>query len=117
MSYDTELEWIKRVTKNSDEYRCAIEANGVYVGNIYLTNITQEEAVYNIFIGNKDYWGKGVAYKASQLILKYAFETLHLKRVILEVRKEHTAARELYHKLGFEEIKRDEYIWMQIKNG
>ncbi len=116
VSYDTELEWIRMVTKNGDEYRCAIEANGVYVGNIYLTNITQEEAVYNIFIGNKDYWGKGVAYKASQLILKYAFETLQLKRVFLEVRKEHRAAIALYKKLGFEEIKRDEFIWMQIKN-
>ena len=117
VSYETELEWIRRVIKNSDEYRCAIEADGIYVGNIYLTNITKDDAVYNIFIGDKSYWGKGVAFKASKLILQYAFDTLRLKRVVLEVRKEHASAIALYNKLGFEEIKRDEYIEMQIENG
>lgn len=117
VSYETELEWIRRVIKNNDEYRCAIEADGVYVGNIYLTNITKDDAVYNIFVGDKSYWGKGVAFKASKLILQYAFDTLRLKRVVLEVRKEHASAIALYNKLGFEEIKRDEYIEMQIKNG
>ena len=48
--YETELEWIQRVIKNSNEYRCAILVDDVYVGNIYLIDINGESAEYHIFI-------------------------------------------------------------------
>lgn len=82
---DTELNWINKVIQNKDEYRCAILVDDVYVGNIYLTGITTTSADYHIFIGNKDYWGKGVAKKALELILRYAFDDLKLKIVKLRV--------------------------------
>ena len=47
ISYETELEWIQRVIKNSNEYRCAILVDDVYVGNIYLTDINGESAEYH----------------------------------------------------------------------
>ena len=61
---ENELEWIPKVVANPNDYRCAILADGVYVGNIYLTDIDGKAANYHIFIGNKEYWGKGVAKKA-----------------------------------------------------
>lgn len=66
---ENELEWIRKVTNNPLDYRCAILAEGVYVGNIYLTCIKGGKADYHIFIGDKSYWGKGVAKQASLLIL------------------------------------------------
>ena len=39
ITLETELQWIERVIKNDDEYRCAIVADGCCVGYIYLTNI------------------------------------------------------------------------------
>ena len=60
ISLETELEWIRRVIQNENEYRCAIFVDGEYVGNIYLTDITEFTANYHIFIGNKNFWGKGV---------------------------------------------------------
>lgn len=101
ISYETELEWIKRVIRNVNEYRCAIEADGKYVGNIYLTDIDEESAEYQIFIGEKDYWGRGVAVEASRQILKYAFEKKGLKYVYLHVREDNERALQLYKKLGF----------------
>lgn len=98
-----ELEWIRKVTADSHDYRCAILADGIYVGNIYLTDIDGIAAQYHIFIGNKAYWGKGVAKQASLQILRYAFHTLHLQSVHLRVRKENTSAFMLYKKLGFKE--------------
>lgn len=113
ISCETELEWIKRVIKNSNEYRCAIEVNGTYIGNIYLTDIDGESAEYHIFIGEKDYWGKGVAEEASQQILKYGFEERGLKYVYLHVRKDNVRAVRLYNKLGFvPEEKEDNWIKM-----
>lgn len=113
---EDELKWIEKVIAAKDEYRCAIIADGKYVGNIYLTNINQGSATYHIFIGEKDYWGKGIAKQASVLILKYAFSILHLKSVLLHVRINNVRAANLYNKLGFKEISRDgEWIHMKIE--
>lgn len=104
ITIDSELDWIKRVIANKNEYRCAILADGIYVGNIYLTDISNTDATYHIFIGNKDYWGKGIAKRASILILNYAFEKLNLQSVNLRVNKNNQAAFSLYKKLGFRQV-------------
>lgn len=115
ITLETELNWIRKVMANENEYRCAIMADDVYVGNIYLTDITEESAHYHIFIGNKEYWGKGVAKKASKLILNYAFGALKLKFVCLRVKKENTSALHLYKKLGFiEENENGDWIEMNL---
>ena len=114
---ETELQWIRSVIKNKNEYRCAIEVDELYVGNIYLTDIDEQSAQYHIFIGNKDYWGKGVAKSASILMLDYAFSNLRLKKVYLSVHFENKNALYLYKKLGFIEVDRkDDFIEMEILN-
>ena len=78
ITIDNELEWIRKVTANPTDYRCAILVDEVYVGNIYLTDIKEGTAHFHIFIGDKSYWGKGVAKRASLLILEYAFNVLNI---------------------------------------
>ena len=114
ITLETELNWIRKVITNENEYRCAILADDVYVGNIYLTDITDTSAHYHIFIGNKEYWGKGVAKEASKLILQYAFQILKLKNVLLRVKKQNTAAYRLYCKLGFV-AENDDGEWVEMK--
>lgn len=115
---ETELDWIRKVISNNEErkeYRCAILADDVYVGNIYLTDIDEESAHYHIFLGNKNYWGKGVAKKASVLILEYAFCKLGLNVVKLRVKEQNNNAYNLYKKLGFVETERnDNWISMNL---
>lgn len=107
ITLENEIEWINRVIGNADEYRCAIIADGKYVGNIYLTGIHDGQAEYHIFIGDKSFWGKGVAKMASQLIIKYGFENLYLTQINLSVRPQNTAALRLYQNLGFRETSRN----------
>ncbi|MBR5698187.1 MAG: GNAT family N-acetyltransferase [Prevotella sp.] len=114
ITIESELNWIRRVIRNQDEYRCAILVDSIYVGNIYLTDIDRISAHYHIFIGNKDYWGRGIAKQASQLILHYAFHTLGLQFVQLRVHKENISALELYKQLGFKKINADE-IWLTMR--
>lgn len=115
ITIDSELEWIKRVIANKDEYRCAIIAEDKYVGNIYLTKINEESAVYQIFIGDKGFWGKGVAREASIQILNYAKNVLGLDNVRLTVREDNIKARQLYKSLGFKEINvKDNWITMRV---
>ena len=120
ITIDSELSWIRSVIANNEEgteYRCAIEADGVYVGNIYLTHLTTGIGHYHIFIGNTDFWGKGVAKKASLLILSDGINKLGLQGIELSVRRENTSALNLYVKLGFVETGRTEkYIKMMYQN-
>jgi RimJ/RimL family protein N-acetyltransferase len=102
ITLDDELKWIRAVIKDPTSARFAILADDVYVGNIYLTGLTKDTGEYHIFIGNKDYWGKGVARKASGLIIKYGREKLGLKTIILGVKPDNAAAFHLYESLGFE---------------
>lgn len=111
ITIENELEWIGRAIANNKlgkDYRCAILVDGEYVGNIYLTDINGNSAHYHIFIGNKDYWGKGVAKIASEIILYYAFQELRLDYVVLRVRKENVRAYSLYKKIGFIDVAENE---------
>ena len=103
ITIENELEWIRKVIANKNNYRCAILAEGVYVGNIYLDDINTTQAHYHIFIGNKRYWGKGIAKKASKLIIEKGFEQPSVESIVLRVRKENTSAYFLYKSLGFVE--------------
>ena len=87
----------------------------MYVGNIYLTDINGESAEYHIFIGEKNYWGKGVAEEASRQILKYGFCERGLKYVYLHVRKDNVRAVQLYNKLGFVPIENEDNWIKMIK--
>ena len=114
ITIDNELEWIRKVIANPTDYRCAILVDEVYVGNIYLTDIKEGTAHFHIFIGDKSYWGKGVAKRASLLILEYAFNVLNIKEVLLRVRNVNTNAYNLYLHLGFKDVKVDG-IWTLMK--
>jgi len=114
VTLESELNWIKNVITKKDDYRCAIIADGVYVGNVYITNIKDKEGEYHIFIGNKAYWGKGIATKASKLIIQYGFEHLKLKNIFLNVRKENVTAIKLYNDLGFISEKEADFITMRL---
>ena len=116
ITLETELNWIKKVIAKTDDFRCAILADNVYVGNIYLTNIKNGEGEFHIFIGNKEYWGKGIAGKATKLIIQYGFERLKLTSIFLYVKKENTIAIKLYNSLGFIVEEKSDSIKMKLKN-
>ena len=101
ITIESELNWIRKVMSNPNEYRCAIIADGTYVGNIYLTDIYNGCANYHIFIGDKDSWGKGIAREASRQIIRYGFENLDLNEIRLRVKIQNTRAIQLYTSLGF----------------
>lgn len=117
ITIEDELKWIKTALSNSSDYRCAIEVDGKYVGNIYLLETSTRIGHYNIFIGDRDYWGKGVAKIASQQIIEIGFTVLKLEKIVLRVRRLNERAFFLYKSLGFIEVSRDEtWIMMEILN-
>lgn len=116
ITIDDETNWVKKVTMDPTSRRFAILADNVYVGNIYLTGIENGVGEYHIFIGEKDYWGKGIARKASVLIINYGKDELKLNKIKLGVHPENAGALHLYQSLGFTDTgeKEDGFIVMDI---
>lgn len=97
----TERAWIEQVMRHPHERRCAILADGAYVGNVYLTDIEGGSAQFHIFIGDRQAWGRGIGRRATAAILELGWRELDLDSVYLLVHRDNSAARAMYCKLGF----------------
>lgn len=101
LEYEKTKQWFyhRDLSKRLD---CVIEYDGVPVGLIGLLNLdaVNQKAEYYITMGSHAYKRKGIATTASHLILRYAFDTLKLNKVYLNVDSGNTAACALYEKIG-----------------
>ncbi|CAH0147866.1 GNAT family N-acetyltransferase [Chryseobacterium sp. Bi04] len=98
---EIESEWIEKVLQDNSSKRFAIICNEEYIGNVQLTNINSDSAEFHIFIGKKDFWGKGISQLATYQILYYAKEVLKLNEVYLFVKPENIAAIKSYRNNNF----------------
>ena len=76
--------------------------DGRPVGLIGLLNIDQKngKAEYYIAVGEQEYKGKGVATKASAMMLDYSFDQLDLNKVYLYTEVGNVAAQRLFERIG-----------------
>lgn len=81
-----------------------------YLGNISLFNLANDYATMGVFIG-KEFQGNGFGKEAIELLCNYAFLTLNMKSIHLEVFAYNSHAYELYKKLGFKECGR----WHEVR--
>jgi len=74
-----------------------------HIGNIKLDfhDAKANVSELGLLIGNKNYWGKGVGKEACKMLLKYAFDTLQIRKIYLAVYEPNIAAKKLYENLGF----------------
>ncbi|MFZ5821054.1 MAG: GNAT family N-acetyltransferase [Chloroflexota bacterium] len=99
-------EWLeKELEKATELYWFTIRAleDDRLLGDIELTVINwgSREAFAGIGIGAREFWGKGYGTEAMQLILRYAFSELNLRRVSLTVFEFNERAIRSYEKAGF----------------
>lgn len=80
-----------------------IEYNGISIGIIGILNIDNDnlKGEYYVTIGDVAYKNKGIASKATNLILQFSFVQLGLNKVYLNVDAENEIACNLYEKTGF----------------
>jgi RimJ/RimL family protein N-acetyltransferase len=86
-----------------------IKENDKFIGTIKLEpiNVENNKATIALMIGDKNYWGKGIAGEAIKLLIDYSFNELDLEEINLGVIGENKAAIRAYEKLGFKETKRE----------
>lgn len=94
--------FIKNSFTDQNQHFAIIDEEDVYQGTISLKNISKQDlnAEYAIVLMSQSQ-GRGLAWQATQEILKYSFQELGLKKVYLNVLKENEHARQFYEKIGF----------------
>jgi len=75
--------------------------NDLHIGNISLQNINwiDRNAEFAILLGDKNYWGKNLAFEASALIVAHGFEVLNLHRIYCGTSSENIGMQKLAEKL------------------
>lgn len=76
----------------------------LHIGNVALNRINwvHRNADTGLVIGRKEFWGKGYATEVWGLVLRYAFESLNLHKVIATVVAGHDSSQAALEKLGFQ---------------
>lgn len=95
--------WFDSHVGDKIRYDAVIEVDGTPVGTIGLLSIDQinRKAEYYIAMGETAYKGKGIAKRATNLLLRYGFEVLNLNRIYLFTEVNNVAAQRLFEKVGF----------------
>lgn len=99
--------YIKRIVHDDKRFDFIIIKDQEIVGEIVLNEFEGKVCNYRICLFNKSNFSKGIGYKGTQLILDWAFKTLPLDAITLEVYPFNKRGLGLYRKLGFEFV--DEY--------
>lgn len=76
---------------------------GAPIGNVGLVGIdaAHRRAELGIAIGEKDHWGRGYGTDAVRVLLRFAFETLDLRRIELITDIDNERGIRAYEKCGF----------------
>jgi len=107
ISIYTEKEFLSNLLKTHC-YAIVDLATDTLLGNVALVDVNHfyRTAELGIFIGFKDYLHKGYGEEAIRLILRYAFNYLNIRNVMLKVYAFNERAIQCYKKVGFKEIGR-----------
>lgn len=82
---------------------CLKEDNRLIGGTgLHQIDPVNRRAVFGIFIGDPDEWGKGYGTDATRVMIAVAWDRLNLRRLELDVHAYNPAARRVYEKLGFQ---------------
>lgn len=105
ITYDVTLEshshWI---ANNSSIEFLPLYFENEYVGNIVLSFSPRHKSAYlQIYIGSKQYRGKGLGKNFMLLAMDYVFNVKKDHRIWLHVREYNESAIKLYTKLGFKD--------------
>lgn len=105
LTYNDEKKFVEGMSAFKDNYSFAIDTNeGHYIGGCGLNEVDWKNRVgtVGIFIGDKNYWGKGYGTDAMQVLIKFIFNEMNLNRIQLNVYAFNERAIKSYEKCGFE---------------
>lgn len=95
---------VKQAAVQGEWLQLAVElkATGALIGDwaIHIMKSDERQAYLGYTLA-REHWGKGYAIEATQRVLAYLFEELHLHRIVAECDVENTASFKLLERVGF----------------
>jgi len=106
---EMETDWLRTALANpsSKRYAICLKADDRYIGNAYLSNISNGTAEEQIFIGDVTLWGHGIGTAARKALYEVAEHELGISRIVSNIRVRNIASLKSVRKLGFAELMRD----------
>lgn len=99
-SQEDQAAYFKSLPTKKDYWIKGITENNLPIGAMGLKHINSQTAEYWGYIGEKEYWGKGIGSFMIYQAINKARE-LSLNQIYLMVGKQNNKAKELYLKKGF----------------
>ncbi len=103
---EEQYKYIEECEADEEGYYWSIETkDGVTIGTIALTEFNDYHGVANlgIVIGDKNYWGKGVATEVITTLVNHAFEHLNIFSISAEVEGGNIPMMKALEKVGFKQ--------------
>ena len=105
VNVETERELLVKLSKDHHYSIVDNETNQLIgVCGFFDHDLLHQKTELGIFIGDKNYWGKGYGTEALRLLLDFGFKALNINNVILKVFSFNERAIETYKKVGFKII-------------
>lgn len=105
MSVGQEVAWLEGLGKDEHHIVLGIarQSDDVLIGTAGLHRLDYRSrlAEFGLALGVRSAWGQGFGSEATRMTLDYAFGTLNLNRVWLQVYASHAPAIRVYEKAGF----------------
>lgn len=107
--------FIRSVTNdNNYQFGIFLKDSGKHIGNIKIGSINHYHRTADIgfLIGEKDYWGKGLATEAISLATEFGFKTLNLHKLWGGLYAPNIGSFRAFQKNGYEQegIKKSQYL-------
>jgi len=104
-TFQSIVEFIQSIISNTNEHLFTIrlKENDQHIGNIKIGPIKVHHNIgeVSLFIGNKNYWGKGIATQAIQLITRYSIENLYLRKLSAGAYIQNKGSTQAFIKSGY----------------
>ncbi|MBL8013214.1 MAG: GNAT family N-acetyltransferase [Candidatus Omnitrophica bacterium] len=109
-------EYVSGVIESKDEifFAICLNDNGRHIGNIKLGPINRAHgfAYIGFLIGEREFWGQGIATEAVGAVTRYAFEVLGLHKVLAGCYANNDGSLRVFQKCGFKREGVQESQWL-----
>jgi len=108
VSIAAEKEMAEKFARDPYQFSIVDLATDELIGGCGLKDVdlVNRTSLMGIFLGNKDYWGKGYGEEATRLLVDFAFSFVNLNSIMLEVFDYNKRAIRCYEKVGFKTVGR-----------
>jgi RimJ/RimL family protein N-acetyltransferase len=105
MTLHEEEKWFESISALGDTYKFAIETSEGcrFIGGCSINDVDWKNSVatVGIFIGNKEFWGKGYGTDAMTTLISFIFAQMNINKIRLTCYSFNDRAIKSYEKCGF----------------